>query len=163
MNVGLLLYVVVSGENPPGGSSLVDIMSAYSVWFVVSALVVGAAWLVVYLPVYALVPRGSCFWRWSVCVPCGAVVGAIVPFGFWVIPEAVHGGSLGGLALLLLPGTVGVVAAVVGRWLVDWSRGYAHQRSLLEMRQDLRSSLEWGQGAGSGPGRRVTPEAESSH
>ena len=124
MNMVLFLLFLAGGKIPLNAAGMIDSLRASSPWLMITALVVMGAWLVVYLPVFALMPRRSRFWNWSVCVPCGTVVGALVPFGILALPQVIRGDNLLILPYLLLPATVGTVAAAVGRWLVDWSRDY---------------------------------------
>jgi hypothetical protein len=93
-----------------------------------SSFVVGPAWLVVYLPVYALWPTRSAFWRWEVFVPVGSMIGALVAIGIWTL--------LGGRAqeagpYYFLAGVVGAVSAAVGRWLYPWSRHNENERERM--------------------------------
>ena len=91
-----------------GGAGGLEI---FGVW---SAVVVGAAWLVVYLPVYAVMAKARKWMDWRVWVPIGLGVGGMVPFVIMMIPEAIAGGTPGLGLFLILPSTVGAVAAAVG-------------------------------------------------
>ena len=48
-----------------------------------SAVFVFATWLVLFLPLYLLVPSHSAFWWWPICTLCGAIAGALMMFGFY--------------------------------------------------------------------------------
>ena len=50
------------------------------------------AWLVVFLPLYLLVPLRSPLWWWPVCTTCGSVSGAAIMLGFYrlVSPLPLH-------------------------------------------------------------------------
>ena len=121
--IGLVILVTSAVS---GAWSIREVLGAGVWWLACTAVVVGVAWLVVYLPVYVSFRRESAFWKWSVCVPVGFVVGAILPFGFLALPALGDGGGPGGLVLMAMAGMVGGVAAIVGRFLVDWSRHYRH-------------------------------------
>ncbi|NNC89302.1 MAG: hypothetical protein HKN82_12650 [Akkermansiaceae bacterium] len=99
-------------------------MSEGVIWAGATAVVVGGAWLLVYLPIYAAAPRGNAFWKWRVCVPAGVAAGAAAGIGV----ALVAGGFRidWGVVRATVPAAaiVGGVAAVVGRFLLDWSRHY---------------------------------------
>lgn len=117
MNVGVsLLWVIAAGGNLTGAAGWILF------WWFATALVVGVAWLVIYLPVYLLVKRESAFWEWRNCVPAGAAIGAGAMLLWLMLSPAQFPWQL--LFFLVLPATVGAVAAAVGRWLVDWSLHY---------------------------------------
>ena len=100
------------------------------------SFVAGAAWLLVYLPVYALVPTRSVFWRWEVCVPVGTFLAVLVFLVGWLLLGG--GRDQMGAPFTFMAGVLGGVAAAVGRWLFPWSRHY--ELELEEANRGVQSS-----------------------
>ena len=98
-------------------------------WAFFSSFVVAAAWLVIYLPIYALLPTRSVFWKWTVCIPLGVLVAALIPLVvFRVVDGGISGTDWGTAAVFsAMAAIVGGVAAAVGRSLFPWSRNYEMQ------------------------------------
>ena len=112
------------------GGAFNEILGAVMLYGFFSSFVVGGAWLLVYLPVYALIPTRSAFWKWGICVPAGFVTGALVPLVFFIVTNAgLWSASESSVAAMFigLAAIVGGVAAAVGRWLFPWSRNYELQ------------------------------------
>lgn len=109
MMVEIVLVTVWSGS---------DLLSL-SFFGAYSAVVVAACWLVVYLPFYALLASSGKWMDWRIWIPTGLSVGGMVPFGLMMMGDLFTGGDFSYALFLILPATVGAVAAAVGCLLLN--------------------------------------------
>src|SRR5262249_27228494 len=84
------------------------------------AIVITPVWLLVFLPVYAFVPRAWPITRWEVAAPLGAVCGPL-------LLAIIFGDGIGWFSSRAWPfaavaALVGAVSATVGALTLDWSR-----------------------------------------
>lgn len=89
-----------------------------TVFAIASAVVVSVAWLVIYMPVYVLLPRDSMMFEWQVAIPFGFATGFLT--GLLCFGGSVWAGAMAGL--------VGGSAAGVGRFLLPGTEPYVSPR-----------------------------------
>ena len=95
-------------RDPSGNASLSRYTFEIAVFAIYMWIFVAPVWLLAFLPLYSLIPRHSALWYWPVSTTLGALVGAVIIYGFALYE---HSGDLGNVS-----GTreLSFIAAIVG-------------------------------------------------